>query len=52
VALYPGYQNWFEKNRFAYQRELAALEQLIPNHKSGIEIAMGGEFATPLGIEI
>jgi len=46
--LYTGYQNWFEKDRFAYQWELAAIEQLTPNHKIRIEIAMGkGEFATP-----
>ncbi|MBN2186822.1 MAG: hypothetical protein JW732_05155 [Dehalococcoidia bacterium] len=53
MALYAGYQNWFEKDRFAYQWELAAIEQLTPNHKSRIEIAMEkGEFAAPLGLEI
>jgi len=53
VALYTGYQNWFEKDRFAYQWELATIEQLIPNCRSEIEPAMvKGEFATPLGLEI
>ncbi|MDY7018634.1 MAG: class I SAM-dependent methyltransferase [Chloroflexota bacterium] len=50
---YIEYENWFEKNRFAYQSELAAIKGFIPNHKRGIEIGMGtGRFATPLGVEI
>lgn len=47
------YENWFEENRFAYQSELAALKELIPDHKKGIEIGVGsGRFAAPLGIKI
>ena len=47
------YENWFEENRFAYQSELAAIREFIPDHKKGIEIGAGsGRFATPLGIEI
>jgi len=47
------YENWFEENRFAYQSELAALKEFIPDHKKGIEIGVGsGRFAVPLGIGI
>ncbi|MCD6599634.1 MAG: class I SAM-dependent methyltransferase [Dehalococcoidia bacterium] len=47
------YENWFEENGFAYQSELAAIRELIPDHKKGIEIGTGtGRFAAPLGIEI
>ena len=50
---YTEYENWFEKNSFAYQSELAAIKEFIPDHRRGIEIGLGsGRFATPLGIEI
>ena len=50
---YVEYENWFEENRFAYQSELAAIKEFIPDHKRGIEIGIGsGRFAARLGIEI
>ena len=50
---YIEYENWFEKNKFAYQSELAAIREFIPGHIRGIEIGIGsGRFAAPLGIEI
>jgi len=50
---YIEYENWFERNKFAYQSELAAIKEFIPIHQRGIEIGIGsGRFAAPLGIEI
>ncbi len=46
------YEEWFEKNQFAYQSELNALRELLPPDGIGIEIGVGtGRFAEPLGIE-
>ncbi|MBN1525845.1 MAG: class I SAM-dependent methyltransferase [Spirochaetales bacterium] len=45
------YEQWFEKNEFAYQSELAAVRMLLPKEGTGIEIGVGsGRFAVPLGI--
>jgi len=45
------YEEWFEKNRFAYLSELKGVKSLLPQGK-GIEIGVGtGRFAEPLGIE-
>jgi len=50
---YIEYENWFEKNRFAYQSELAGIREFIPDGKRGIEIGVGsGRFAALLGVEI
>ena len=50
---YIEYENWFVENSFAYQSELAAVKEFIPDYKRGIEIGIGsGRFAAPLGIEI
>lgn len=47
------YEEWFEKNKFAYQSELRAIEGQIPANGTGIEIGIGsGRFAAPLGIQI
>ena len=44
------YEDWFVKNKFAYQSELDALGEMLPKGK-GIEIGVGsGLFAAPLGI--
>jgi len=47
------YNNWFDKNKFVYESELKAIEELIPNEKGvGVEIGIGtGRFASRLGIE-
>jgi len=45
------YEDWFDKNRFAYESELLAIKTLLPQKKMGIEIGVGtGRFAVPLGI--
>ncbi len=50
---YIEYEAWFERNRFTYQSELAAVKEFIPDNKRGIEIGLGsGKFAAPLGIKI
>lgn len=47
------YEDWFEKNKFAYLSELKAIEEQLPNSGNGIEIGVGsGRFAAPLGIKI
>ncbi len=46
------YDKWYEKNRAAYQAELAAIRPLLPDGGSGIGIEIGvgtGRFAAPLG---
>ncbi|MBW1699809.1 MAG: class I SAM-dependent methyltransferase [Deltaproteobacteria bacterium] len=45
------YEDWFDKNRFAFESELQAIKNLLPPKKMGIEIGVGtGRFAVPLGI--
>ncbi|HKZ42934.1 MAG TPA: class I SAM-dependent methyltransferase [Candidatus Hodarchaeales archaeon] len=47
------YDEWFLKNAFAYQSEVAALKQFVPPVGTGVEIGAGtGRFAKPLGIQI
>ncbi len=48
------YDDWFEKNQLAYEAELKAIRQLLPEgHLHGMEIGVGsGKFALPLGIKI
>jgi len=46
------YENWFERNKFAYKSEIQAIKELLPKTKKGIEIGVGsGRFAVPLGIK-
>lgn len=46
------YEDWFEKNRFAYESELLAIRKLLPENGEGIEIGVGsGRFAAPFGIK-
>lgn len=46
------YDEWFEKNRFAYGSELQAVRSVWPGQGVGIEIGVGtGRFAAPLGIK-
>jgi ubiquinone/menaquinone biosynthesis C-methylase UbiE len=47
------YEDWFGKNKFAYQSELLAVKALIPENSEGIEVGVGsGKFAEPLGIKL
>jgi len=44
------YEEWFDKNRFVFESEVAAIRRLIPKKGTGIEIGIGsGRFAKPLG---
>ncbi len=46
------YEEWFEKNKFAYLSEVAAFKKVVPKGK-GLEIGVGtGRFAESLGINI
>jgi len=46
------YEDWFEKNRFAYESELGAIRAQLPEGGDCIEIGVGsGRFASPLGIK-
>ncbi len=47
------YENWFVKNKLAYQSELEAVRSLMPRKGIGVEIGVGsGLFAAPLGVRI
>ncbi len=47
------YEDWFRKNKFAYESELLAVKELMPANGEGIEIGVGsGRFAEPLGIKL
>jgi len=47
------YEDWFQKNKFAYESELLAVKELMPANGEGIEIGVGsGRFAGPLGIKL
>jgi len=47
------YEEWFEKNEFAYKSELQAVRYLLPKKGAGVEIGVGtGRFAEPLGIRV
>ena len=46
------YEEWFDKNKFAYFSEIEALKKVIPKGK-GLEVGVGtGRFAEPLGIDV
>jgi len=45
------YDDWFQRNYYVYQSELAAVKKVIPKTGRGMEIGVGtGRFASPLGI--
>lgn len=47
------YEEWFERNRNAYESELQAVKTLLPEGGTGIEIGVGtARFAAPLGITL
>jgi len=46
------YEEWFERNHYAYLSELDAVKKQFPAEGKTIEIGVGtGRFAVPLGIE-
>lgn len=50
---YQQYEEWFDKNKYAYQSELKMIKHVIPEEGNGVEIGIGsGIFAKPLGIKI
>ena len=47
------YEAWFEENKYAYQSEVNAIKDILPEFKSGIEIGVGsGKFALPFNIKL
>lgn len=47
------YEDWFERNKFAFESELRAIREQLPKSNNGIEIGVGSaRFAIPLGIKI
>ncbi|MEF8853408.1 MAG: class I SAM-dependent methyltransferase [Haloarculaceae archaeon] len=47
------YEDWFETHEAAYRSELDALDRLVPEPGSGVEVGVGtARFAAPLGIEV
>jgi len=47
------YEEWFERNRFAFESELLAVKRLLPESGVGVEVGVGtGRFAEPLGIKV
>lgn len=47
------YDEWFSKNRFAYESELRAVKRLLPGGGIGAEIGVGtGRFASELGVPL
>lgn len=47
------YEDWFTEHRLAYESELQAVKQQLPQSGVGIEIGVGsGRFAAPLGIKL
>jgi len=49
---YQLYEDWFEKNEYAYRSEVKAISELMPDFKNGIEIGIGsGKFAIPFDIK-
>ena len=42
------YEDWFERNKFAFESELQAIKGQLPKSNNGIEIGVGsGRFAVP-----
>jgi len=47
------YEEWFERNSFAYESELRAVKYFLPERGEGLEVGVGsGRFAAPLGIKM
>jgi ubiquinone/menaquinone biosynthesis C-methylase UbiE len=49
---YRKYDAWYDKHKFAFLSELAAIKKVLPRKGKGLEIGVGtGRFASRLGIE-
>lgn len=47
------YDEWFAKNRFAYESEIEAVRRMLPSEGQGAEIGVGtGRFASRLGVPL
>jgi len=47
------YDDWYSRNRFAYESELEAIGRLLPKGGKGVEVGVGtGRFAVKFGIPI
>jgi ubiquinone/menaquinone biosynthesis C-methylase UbiE len=45
------YDDWYDRNMFAYQSELEAIRQILPPFEKAVEIGVGtGRFAAELGV--
>ena len=45
------YDDWYDRNKFAYMSELEAIKKVLPKKGECLEIGVGtGRFAVPLGI--
>ena len=50
---YKQYDEWYDRNKFAYLSELEAVRKILPGEGYGLEIGTGsGRFAAPLGIAV
>lgn len=46
------YENWFKRNRFAYESEIKLIKTIIPKFERAIEVGIGsGLFSRPFGIK-
>ncbi len=46
------YDAWYDKHKFAYLSEIAAIKKVLPEKRKGLEIGVGtGRFAELLGVE-
>jgi len=49
---YKKYDAWYDRHKFAYLSEIAALKKVVPKKGEGLEIGVGtGRFASRLGIK-
>ena len=47
------YEAWFDRYRMAYESELEAIRDLLPEGGEGLEVGVGtGRFAVPLGVRV
>jgi SAM-dependent methyltransferase len=46
------YEDWFSRHKFAYESELQAIREYLPDSENSLEVGVGsGRFAAPLGIK-